>query len=95
MKLRLKVKLRIWIYNLIILKKEAFQNDLLPFQLYKPLYVELDGWDEDITHVTSFDELPENAKKYLKKIEELTKCEVVIFSVGPDRKQTIRLKEFF
>ena len=61
----------------------------------KPLYVELDGWDEDITHVTSFDELPENAKKYLKKIEELTKCEVVIFSVGPDRKQTIRLKEFF
>ena len=61
----------------------------------KPLYVEMDGWDEDITHVTSFDELPENAKKYLKKIEELTKCEVVIFSVGPDRKQTIRLKDFF
>ena len=61
----------------------------------KPLYVEMEGWDEDITHVTSFDELPENAKKYLKKIEELTKCEVVIFSVGPDRKQTIRLKEFF
>ena len=61
----------------------------------KPLYVEMDGWDEDITHVTSFDELPLNAQKYLRKIEELTKCEVVIFSVGPDRKQTIRLKEFF
>ncbi len=61
----------------------------------KPLYIEMEGWDEDITHVTSFDELPLNAKKYLKKIEELTKCEVVIFSVGPDRKQTIRLKEFF
>ncbi len=61
----------------------------------KPLYVEMDGWDEDITHVTSFDELPLNAQKYLRKIEELTKCEVVIFSVGPDRKQTIRLKDFF
>ena len=61
----------------------------------KPLYIEMEGWDEDITHVTSYDELPLNAKKYLKKIEELTKCEVVIFSVGPDRKQTIRLKEFF
>ena len=60
-----------------------------------PLYVEMDGWDEDITHVTSFDELPLNAQKYLRKIEELTKCEVVIFSVGPDRKQTIRLKDFF
>ena len=61
----------------------------------KPLYIEMDGWDEDITHVTSFDELPLNAQKYLRKIEELTKCEVVIFSVGPDRKQTIRLKDFF
>ena len=61
----------------------------------KPLYVEMDGWDEDITHVTSFEELPLNAQKYLRKIEELTKTEIVIFSVGPDRKQTIRLKEFF
>ncbi len=61
----------------------------------KPLYVTLPGFDEDITHVTSFDELPENAKNYIRKIEELTKTEVVLFSVGPDRKQTIRLKEFF
>lgn len=61
----------------------------------KPLYVTLPGFDEDITHVTSFDELPENAKNYIRKIEELTKTEVVLFSVGPDRNQTIRLKEFF
>ena len=61
----------------------------------KPLYVTLPGFDEDITHVTSFDELPENAKNYIRKIEELSKTEVVLFSVGPDRKQTIRLKEFF
>ena len=61
----------------------------------KPLYVTLPGFDEDITHVTSFDELPENAKNYIRKIEELTKTEVVLFSVGPDRKQTIRLKGFF
>ncbi len=61
----------------------------------KPIYVTLPGWNEDITHVKSFDELPENAKNYIRKIEELTKIEVVIFSVGPDRKQTICLKEFF
>jgi adenylosuccinate synthase len=53
------------------------------------------GWDQDITHVTSFDELPENAKAYIRKIEELTKSEIVIFSVGPDRSQTIQLKDFF
>ena len=68
---------------------------LTELERVKPVYVEMPGWDEDITHVTSFDELPENAKKYLRKIEELTKCEVVIFSVGPDRKQTIKLKEIF
>ena len=61
----------------------------------KPVYLEMDGWKEDITKVTSFDELPENAKKYLRKIEELTKTEIVIFSVGPDRLQTIKLKEIF
>ena len=36
-----------------------------------------------------------NAKNYIKKVEELTNSTVAIFSVGPDRKQTIRLKEIF
>ena len=61
----------------------------------KPLYIELPGWKEDITTVTSFEELPIAAQNYLKKIEELTKTEIVLFSVGPDRKQTIKLKDFF
>ena len=69
--------------------------NLNDYKRCKPLYVELPGWKEDITHVTSFDELPENAKNYIRKIEELTKTEVVIFSVGPDRLQTIKLKDFF
>lgn len=61
----------------------------------KPLYIELPGWQEDITGVTSFEELPQAAKQYIKKIEELTKTEIALFSVGPDRKQTIRLKDLF
>ncbi len=61
----------------------------------KPLYVEMDGWKEDITKVQSYDELPQAAKAYMKKIEELTKTEIAIFSVGPDRHQTIRLKDIF
>ena len=61
----------------------------------KPLYVEMPGWKEDITNVKSFDELPLNAKNYIKKVEELTKSEIVIFSVGPDRLQTIEMKKFF
>ena len=60
-----------------------------------PKYITLKGWSEDITQVKSFDELPENAKIYIRKIEELTKAKVAIFSVGPDRSQTIKLNELF
>jgi adenylosuccinate synthase len=59
----------------------------------KPHYIEMDGWDEDITHVTSYEELPLNAKKYIEKIEEILGVPVVMFSVGPDKYQTIVRKD--
>jgi len=58
-----------------------------------PIYEEMDGWQEDISNVRSFEELPENAQKYIKRIEELVHCPIDMFSVGPDREQTIILKE--
>ncbi len=61
----------------------------------KPLYIELPGWEEDISKVTSFEELPINAQNYIRKIEELTKIKVSLFSVGPDRTQTILLEKIF
>lgn len=61
----------------------------------KPIYIELDGWKEDITNVHSYDELPQNAKNYLKKIEELTKTQIAMISVGPDRMQTMVLHNMF
>lgn len=63
------------------------------FAKCEPVYIELDGWNEDITHVTSFEELPINAQNYLKKIEEIVGVKVSIFSVGPDRTQTVYLEE--
>lgn len=59
----------------------------------KPVYDELPGWDEDITKVTKFDDLPENAKNYLKRIEELTDTPLATVSVGPDREQTMILHD--
>ncbi len=61
----------------------------------KPIYIEFDGWKEDITNVHSYDELPQNAKNYLKKIEELTKTKIAMISVGPDRMQTMVLHDMF
>ena len=54
----------------------------------EPVYEELDGWDEDITECKSFDDLPENAKKYLKFLEDSLDLKSIIVSVGPDRKST-------
>ena len=60
----------------------------------EPIYEEFNGWDESIEQARSYEELPENAKIYLKRIEELTGIEIAIVSVGPKRDQTIRVAEF-
>lgn len=62
------------------------------FEKCTPIYVDVPGWEEDITQVTKFKDLPVNAQHYLTKVSELTGIPVVIFSVGPDRTQTIVLK---
>jgi adenylosuccinate synthase len=55
----------------------------------KPEYIELEGWKEDISDIRDYNKLPENAKKYISKIEEILKLKVSIVSVGPNRSQTI------
>jgi len=59
----------------------------------KPVYEEVDGWNCDISDVTSFDELPDKAKSYVKRLEELTGCPISILSIGPQRRKTFILKE--
>lgn len=54
----------------------------------KPIYEELPGWEEDITGVRRLEDLPENARNYVKRVSELTGIEIATFSVGPDRDQT-------
>lgn len=55
----------------------------------KPVYEVYPGWDEDISKVATWDELPENCKKYLKKIEEFTNTRISMVSVGPGREHNI------
>jgi len=61
----------------------------------EPIYEIYEGWTEDITKVKSFEELPLNCKKYLNVIEKHLGIKVTIFSVGPDRLQTVTLKNIF
>lgn len=55
----------------------------------KPVYESMPGWDEDITKAASYEDLPEAARNYIARIEELSGVKVGIVSVGPDRAQTI------
>ncbi len=55
----------------------------------EPEYISLPGWKQDITSITKFKELPENARQYVFTIEELLGKKITIISVGPNRKQTI------
>ncbi len=61
----------------------------------KPIYLTLKGWKKSTLGTEKFSDLPEEAKLFVKKIEELVGCEVTIISTGPDRKNTIILKKIF
>jgi adenylosuccinate synthase len=61
----------------------------------EPVYEEMPGWKMNISQIKSFDALPENAKKYVKRLEELMGCEIVMVSVGPRRSETISLRNPF
>ena len=55
----------------------------------EPVYETHKGWKTDISQIKTYHDLPENAKKYLNRLEELIEIPISIVSVGPDREQTI------
>lgn len=74
---------------------DYFTSSTTKLYNYEPIYEELPGWEEDISHARSYDELPENAKKYIELIEEYLGINVYLVSVGPERSQNIIRKELF
>ncbi len=65
------------------------------FEKCEPIYLELPGWKESTAGARTLDELPANARNYLRKIEELCNVPVDVISTGPDRKETIVLRHPF
>jgi adenylosuccinate synthase len=72
-------------------RMESFPANLKVLESCEPIYETLPGWEEDISHLRRYDDLPSNVRRYLKRIEELTGVPVQIISVGPGREQTIVL----
>ena len=74
---------------------DEFPSNLRVLKNCKPIYEEMEGWNEDISHATKYIDLPKQLKTYVKRIEELTKAKVAIISVGPKRSQTIFREKIF
>ncbi|MCD8493354.1 MAG: adenylosuccinate synthetase [Geovibrio sp.] len=61
----------------------------------EPVYEVFDGWDEDISKIQNYDELPKNAKTYLDFIKNFLGINYCLVSVGTDRKETMLLEDVF
>ncbi|MBA4541912.1 MULTISPECIES: adenylosuccinate synthase [Thermoactinomyces] len=74
---------------------ENYPANLNLLKKCKPIYEELPGWKTDITGVRSYSDLPEETKRYVERISQLTGIPIAIFSVGPDRDQTIQVRPVY
>ena len=70
-------------------------SDCEDFSQVEPVYEEMPGWQSNTFGVQSWDDLPEKAREYVKRLEELVGAPVDIVSTGPDRVETIILHHPF
>ena len=82
-------------YRLNGKKIDYFPVDAETFSLCEPIYEEFEGWQEITARIRDEKQLPENAKKYLKRVEELIDVPIDMISTGPDREDIIVLKSIF
>lgn len=61
----------------------------------EPVYEELPGWQQDISSIRKYEELPLNARRYVERLSEVTGVSIGVVSVGPGRDQTILLHKMF
>jgi adenylosuccinate synthase len=72
-----------------------FPPTLAELSKAKPIYEEIPGWNSSTIGIKTYKELPENAKAYLKKLEELVDVPIAIIAVGPKRDETITIIDLF
>ena len=70
-------------------KTDRFPSTTEEIAACKPIYETMPGWQQDTMGIRKFEDLPVNAQKYIKRLEELCDIPVSVVAVGPDRTQTI------
>ena len=74
---------------------EDFPMTLSEAERAKPIYETLPGWKEDVRGMTTIEEFPDNARRYIERIEAIAEVPAALLSVGPGREETIILRELF
>ena len=67
----------------------SYPTNVYMHKYLEPVYETHKGWKTDISGIRKYEDLPENCKKYLARLEEIFEIPISIVSVGPDREQTI------
>lgn len=67
----------------------SYPTDVFIHKYLEPIYETMPGWKTSLSDIRKYEDLPENAKKYIAKVEDLIGAPIGIISVGPDREQTI------
>ena len=67
----------------------SYPTDVFIHKYLEPIYETMPGWKTSLSDIRKYEDLPENAKKYIARVEDLIGAPVGILSVGPDREQTI------
>ena len=80
-------------YDIDGVRYDYIPSSMEELQRAKPIYEEFDGWQEDISTIKTYEELPENCKIYLRRIEDLCNTRISMISVGPERNCNIYLHE--
>jgi adenylosuccinate synthase len=70
----------------------SFPSDIAILEKCQPIYEELDGWQESISGIRYFKNLPTGARDYTSRLEDLLSCPISLVSVGPERRQIILAK---
>jgi len=68
---------------------QFFPSGIETLEAVEPIFESHPGWESDTSGVRDYDELPENARKYLNRLSESVNTDVSVISVGPDRQETV------
>jgi adenylosuccinate synthase len=68
---------------------DYFPSSVTALDRCRPVYEELPGWQTATSHIREYEQLPDEARQYIARVEELISCPASIISVGAEREQTI------